>query len=329
MKVFYCDEFVLPLPSGHRFPMDKYRLLREHLLVERIVEPDWLEVPPPATDEQILRVHTADYLGRVVGGALGPAEVRRLGFPWSPQLVERSRRSVGGTIGAARAALSSGAAVNLAGGTHHATAERGAGFCVLNDVAIAARELQAHGLARRVLVVDCDVHQGDGTAAIFRDDPSVFSFSIHGCNNYPYHKEPGDLDVALEDGSGDEEYLRRLGAGLDESMSRSRPDVAFYIAGADPLASDRWGRLALSHDGLARRDGLVLRRLGLAGVPVAVVMGGGYAPDVTDIVAAHAQTVRLASDLATRSVPIHHAQRQETQAPHDSPVGGRESGGSR
>ncbi len=300
MRVFYCDQFVLPLPEGHRFPMAKYRLLRERLVDEAVVARDSLHVPEPAGDEQILRVHSRRYLELLLAGQLGSAAMRRIGFPWSLEMIERSRRSVGGTIGAARAALEEGASVNLAGGTHHATADAGAGFCVLNDVAIAARELQADGAVQRVLVVDCDVHQGDGTALVFADDPTVFTFSIHGRNNYPYRKRSSDLDVALDDGTADEEYLRALEPGLIAAIEASRPEIAFYIAGADPFVEDRWGRMALTLDGLGRRDDMVFEHLEAARVPVAVVMGGGYAPDVSRIVTIHARTVARAARSASR-----------------------------
>jgi len=197
VKAFYCDHFVLPLPEGHRFPMEKYSRLRERVLAAGVVAPEELIVPHAATDEEILRAHDAEYLRRVVAGELDRAEARRIGFPWSPAMVERSRRSAGGTIEACRAALEEGAAVNLAGGTHHAFRDRGEGYCVFNDAASASRAMQAEGRVERVVVIDCDVHQGNGTASIFEDDPTVFTFSIHGRNNFPFHKERSDLDVEL------------------------------------------------------------------------------------------------------------------------------------
>lgn len=200
MKIFYCDHFVLPLPEHHRFPMSKYRLLREAVLAEDFGSAELLE-PTAATDVEILRVHDPDYLERVKAGQLSRRDELRIGFPWSPQLVERSRRSAGGTLGACRAALAGGVAVNLAGGTHHAFYDHGAGFCVLNDAAIAARAMQAEARAERILIVDCDVHQGDGTAAIFEHDPSVFTLSVHGRRNFPFQKQHSDLDIALEDGT--------------------------------------------------------------------------------------------------------------------------------
>jgi acetoin utilization deacetylase AcuC-like enzyme len=292
MDIFYNDHFVLPLPPEHRFPMDKYRLLRERVQAE-LVPPARLLEPEPATDEQILRCHTPDYLEKVKQGCLDAKEVRRLGFPWSPHLVERSRRSVGGTISACRSALESGRSVNLAGGTHHAFADHGEGYCVLNDAAIAARVMQAEGRAQRVLIVDCDVHQGNGTAAIFADDPSVFTFSIHGARNFPFHKPPSDLDVALPDGIDDDCYLAELEPGLDAAMHLARADLVIYLAGADPYAQDRLGRMCLTKAGLAQRDQMVFASCAQQGLPVAVAMAGGYAPDVHDIVDIHFQTVRL------------------------------------
>ncbi|HEX6900035.1 MAG TPA: histone deacetylase [Thermoanaerobaculia bacterium] len=295
MKAFYADHFVLPLPEGHRFPMEKYRLLRERVVAEGVVAPEDLIVPHAATDEEILRAHDPEYLRRVQGGEMERAEMRRIGFPWSPAMVERSRRSAGGTIEASRAALEDGAAVNLAGGTHHAFRDRGEGYCVFNDAAIAARLLQAEGSARRIVVIDCDVHQGNGTASIFRDDQTVFTFSIHGRNNFPFHKEVSDLDVELEDGTADEAYLAALEAGLDRALAAARADFAIYVSGADPHERDRLGRLKVSRAGLLARDRLVLRRCGRLALPVAVVMAGGYNVDVAETVAVHLQTVREAS----------------------------------
>jgi acetoin utilization deacetylase AcuC-like enzyme len=290
MRIFYCDHFVLPLPDGHRFPMEKYRLLRERVAADG--EGD-LTVPDAATDEELLRVHDAGYLGRVVEGRLTRDEVRGIGFPWSPGLVERSRRSVGGTLGAARHALRDGVSVNLAGGTHHAYADRGEGFCVFNDVAVAARALQAEGRARRLAVLDLDVHQGNGTAAIFRHDDSVFTLSVHGAHNYPFRKERSDRDVGLPDGAGDEPFLEAVEQGVAQALATA-PELAFYIAGADPYEGDRLGRLAVTRRGLAERDRLVFDRCAAAGVPVAVVMSGGYAERVEDTVEIHLQSVRTA-----------------------------------
>lgn len=291
MKAFYSDQFVLPLPTGHRFPMSKYARLREHLTGDTGLE---LRVPAAATDAELLRVHAPAYVRAVVDGSLPREAVRRIGFPWSPELVERSRRSVGGTIGAARSALEDGRGANLAGGTHHAYADRGEGFCVFNDVAVAARTLQSEGRVRRVAVVDLDVHQGNGTAAIFARDPSVLTTSVHGASNYPFRKEASDVDVALDDGASDEPYLDAVSRVLDRAIAH-RPDLIFYVAGADAYEGDKLGRLAVTAEGLAERDRSVFAAAESAGCPVAVVMAGGYAPDVDRIVEIHAHTVREAA----------------------------------
>lgn len=270
--------------------MSKYARLRERVAAG--LPGCALRVPAAATDRQLLRVHTAAYLDAVKRG-LEPAAVRRLGFPWSPQLVERSRRSVGGTIGAARAALGDGVGVNLAGGTHHAFADAGEGFCVFNDIAVAVRTLQAEGAARRLAVLDLDVHQGNGTAALFRDDDDVFTASVHGANNYPFRKQPGDLDVELPDATADRGFLEAVDRAVTATLGFG-PDLLFYLAGADPFEGDRLGRLAVTQPGLAERDRRVLAAAATAGVPVAVVMGGGYARDVADTVAIHLGTVRTA-----------------------------------
>jgi acetoin utilization deacetylase AcuC-like enzyme len=298
MKIFYCDHFVLPLPPGHRFPIQKYVLLRERVMAAGLIPPQNLTVPEPATDQQILRVHNEDYLQRVKSGCLTPKEMRRIGFPWSPQLVERSRRSVGGTLSTSRAALLDGIAANLAGGTHHAFPGHGQGYCVFNDSAIAARAMQAEGKAGRVVIIDCDVHQGDGTATIFKDDPTVFTFSIHAARNFPFHKVQSDLDIELEDGTGDEGYLEALQGGVKSALALARADLVIYLAGADPYAGDRLGRLALSKAGLAARDRMVLEVCRRAGIPVAIVMAGGYARQVQDTVDIHFQTVRIAAGMA-------------------------------
>lgn len=297
VHLFYSDLFVLPLPSHHRFPMGKYARLRERLLAAGDFAPGDFGVPAGVSDAEITRVHCPEYLRRVVAGELTPAELRAIGFPWSERMVERSRRSSGATLAAARTALSRGWAANLAGGTHHAFRDRGEGFCVFNDAAIAARALQAEAGLQRIAVVDCDVHQGNGTASIFAGDESVFTFSIHGARNFPFRKESSDLDVELADGTGDDEYLWHLERGLDETLERSRPQLAFYLAGADPYEDDRLGRLKLTRAGLARRDEHVLRVLAARGIPVAIAMAGGYARDIDDTVAIHANTLRAARDI--------------------------------
>jgi acetoin utilization deacetylase AcuC-like enzyme len=241
-----------------------------------------------------LRAHDGEYIRRLFNGNLTAKEIRRVGLPWSPQIVRRARYSVGATIAACRAALSEGVAVNLGGGTHHAFYDRGQGFCWLNDSVIAARAMQAEGLAENILIVDCDVHQGDGTAAITKDDPSIFTFSIHGRNNFPYHKETSDLDIELEDATDDRTYLDALKNGLTASLRRFKADLVIYLAGADPYRKDRYGRLSLTKVGLAQRDRIVLERLKVNGIPAAATMAGGYAPDIQDVVDIHLQTVEIA-----------------------------------
>ncbi len=298
MDVYYTDQFVLPLPPGHRFPMSKYSRLRRHVAGAGLVPRERLRVPHAATDEELGRAHHGEYVGRVQRGELTAREVRRIGFPWSPGMVERSRRSAGATIEAAGSALEDGIGVSLAGGTHHAFHDRGEGFCVFNDSVVAARALQATGRVRRVVVLDCDVHQGNGTAALCRDDPSIFTFSIHGEKNFPFSKERSDLDVPLPDGTPDDVYLDALSQGLDRALDGARPDLAIFLAGADAWEGDRWGRLGLTKAGLVERDRLVLGRCREAGLPVVVTMAGGYAPDVEDIVEIHFATVALAAELA-------------------------------
>lgn len=294
MKAFYSDTFVIPLPTGHKFPMEKYSRLRERLLLEGVLDAARLHIPDAATDLELHRAHDPAYVSRVVEGRLDPAEVRRIGFPWSEAMVERSRRSAGATLAACRAALEDGLGINLAGGTHHAFADRGEGFCVFNDAAVAARGMQAEGRAHRVVVLDCDVHQGNGTAAIFRDDDTVFTFSIHGAGNFPYRKENGDLDIALPDGTGDDAYLDALDRGLADSIERARADLAIYLSGADPHEGDRYGRLKLTKDGLEERDRRVFEACGRAGLPVALAMAGGYGREVEDTVDVHVATVKEA-----------------------------------
>jgi len=297
VQIFYTDQFVLPLPDGHRFPMEKYAMLRARVAAANLSGGEPLRVPERANDQEILLAHDAAYLQRVVSGTLAASEIRRIGFPWTAQMVERSRRSSGTTIETCRSALDEGVAVSLAGGTHHAFRDHGAGYCVFNDAAIAALVMQFEDRARRVLIVDCDVHQGDGTAAIFSDDPSVFTFSIHAGKNFPFRKGESDLDVALADSTGDELYLSLLEDGISHSFSASQPDLVIYLAGADPFEGDRLGRLSLSKRGLARRDQMLFSMCGDLGVPVAVVMAGGYAHHIEDTVDIHFNTVRAAASL--------------------------------
>ena len=298
MKAYYSDHFVLPLPEGHRFPMTKYARLRARVVAEGVVPAQDVLEAPAATWDELRLAHAAGYARAVADGSLPPDVLRCIGFPWSPAMVERSRRSAGATIAAAHAALEDGVAVNLAGGTHHAFADRGEGYCVFNDVAVAVRVLQREGRCQRLAVVDCDVHQGNGTAAIFRDDPSVFTFSMHGARNYPFRKETSDLDVELADGTGDADYLALLARHLPTVIAGHAPEIVFYLAGADPYEGDRLGRLALTMDGLRHRDGLVFAACRAARIPIVVVMSGGYAPEVDDIVAIHLATVRAAAATA-------------------------------
>jgi acetoin utilization deacetylase AcuC-like enzyme len=286
--------YAIPLPEGHRFPIAKYALLRDAVLAEGIVRDAHLHHPPRTPLDDVRRVHDAAYLERLTTGSMPAAEQRTLGFPWSPALVERSLRASGGTLAAAGHALEHGIAMNLAGGTHHAFATHGEGFCVLNDVVIAIRALRARGRIRRAAVVDLDVHQGNGTHALLAEDDDAFTFSMHGRRNYPFRKVAGRLDVELEDGTGDTEYLERLAGALPGVLAEARPDLVLYLAGADPHEGDSLGRLGLTFDGLMRRDALVLESARAVGVPVAIVIAGGYGRDIADTVRVHANTARVA-----------------------------------
>jgi len=297
LRAFHSDRFVFPLPPGHRFPLRKYRMLRERLLASGVLAPAEGEEAPLVDPDDLALVHETAYLRRVLAGALDPAEERRIGLPWSEALVARSRASVGGTLAAARHALAHGLGGNLAGGTHHAFAGAGAGYCVFNDIAVAIRALQREGRIRRALVVDLDVHQGDGTAAIFAGDGDVFTFSMHGARNFPFRKMRSHLDVELEDGTGDEAYLALLRDHLPLVIERAQPEIVFYQAGVDPLAADRLGRMRLSFEGLAARDAFVLGMAKRAGVPVVLTMGGGYAEPIEHTVEAHVGTWREARRL--------------------------------
>jgi len=289
MDAFYADHFVLPLPQGHRFPMSKYRLLRDGVSGAIGLN---LKEAPPATDTQLLLAHDPVYVQKVVQGTLEPKEQREIGFPWTPEMVERSRRSVGATIAACESALTDGIAVNLAGGTHHAYRDKGSGFCVFNDAAVAARVMQRKlGSDWRVVIVDLDVHQGNGTAAIFRNDPTVFTLSLHGDKNFPFRKEPSDLDVPLADGVSDAVYLEALEDALDRMQQVFEPDMMIYLAGADPHEGDRLGRLKLTHAGMLARDGTVFDLVKKLNIPVAVTMAGGYGHNIETTVAVHRQTV--------------------------------------
>ena len=300
MKVYNYDSFTFPLPENHRFPVEKYASLSEFVLQHGILIPSDLHIPQPASLEQLGLVHTAEYIDKVMHGNLSEKEVRRLGLPWSTALVERARRSVGSSIAICRSALDEGLSASLGGGTHHAYPDHGEGFCMFNDVAIAARSMQVEGKAKRIVILDCDVHQGNGTAVIFQGKPDVFTFSIHGAKNFPFHKEISDLDIALEDGTEDEAYLDALTGGLEKVFTiheRFPFDLAIYLAGADPYLADRLGRMAVSKDGLAQRDQMVLERCTHSNLPVAITMSGGYAANISDVVEIHAQTIRTANGL--------------------------------
>lgn len=296
LKAFYSDTFVLPLPAHHRFPMAKYRLLYERALAEGVVLPEDMATAEPAAREDLARCHDDDYITRVFSGTLSEREQRRIGFPWSPELARRSVRTVGATLMACRQVLAhGGAAVNLAGGTHHACSDHGEGYCVFNDAAVAARAMQAEGRAKRIVILDLDVHQGNGTAQILQGDSSIFTFSIHGAKNFPFHKERSSLDIELPDDTRDELYLALAEEGTRRALSAAGADLAIYLAGADPFEKDRLGRMKVSKAGLAQRDGIVFGLCREAGLPVAVAMAGGYAPDVNDIVDIHLQTLREAA----------------------------------
>ena len=293
MHVYFAATHIQKLPDGHRFPMGKYELLRERLAAE--LPQLQLHLAQEASDGELALVHTPAYIEAVAQGTLSAAAQREIGFPWSSGMVERARRSVGATISAARTALQHGVAANLAGGTHHAYADKGSGFCVFNDVAVAARLLQAQvGHALQVAVIDLDVHQGNGTAHIFRNDPSVFTLSMHGAKNFPFRKESSDLDIELPDGCGDDEYLAQLQAALLALQQRCQPGLVFYLAGADPHEGDRLGRLKLSFDGLRQRDAIVLEWARRRRIPLAMAMAGGYGKDLADTVQVQMNSFALA-----------------------------------
>src|SRR4051794_38272823 len=283
VEVWSHDRWGIPLPAGHKFPISKYALLRERVS-DRVTVLESDAVPW----EWLAAVHDEVLLGRIRDGALSVREQRALGLPWSEVLVERGRRSVGGTLAAARRALAHGVGMNLGGGTHHAGLDFARGYCLFNDVAVTTARLRAEGAIRRVVVVDCDVHQGDGTADILGPDPDAFTLSLHGARNYPFVRIPSDLDLDLPSGMGDDDYLGALDGALDTALDGDY-DLAFYLAGADPWEGDRLGRLSLSKAGLRARDELVLTRL--RGIPTTVVLAGGYAPDVTDTVDINAATL--------------------------------------
>jgi acetoin utilization deacetylase AcuC-like enzyme len=291
MLVFYSPRYYADIGDTHIFPIRKFELVRDKLIAEGTLHPGELEEPAPADVANVLLVHTEDYVTRLCNGTLTDKEIRRLGLPWSESLVRRSFYAVGGTIAAALNSIATGYSSNLAGGTHHSFPDRGEGFCVLNDVAIAIRTLRSRGLIQRAAIVDCDVHQGNGTATIFESDKDTFTFSMHGANNYPLFKARSSLDVQLPDGTTDEEYLGVLSQNLPIAFEH-KPEIVFYLAGADPFAGDKLGKLSLSMTGLRLRDELVLRECYEHEVPVTTVMSGGYGKQIDDTVEIHCNTIR-------------------------------------
>jgi acetoin utilization deacetylase AcuC-like enzyme len=290
-SIYYSPYYYADIGEGHVFPIRKFELVRDRLIAEGTLSEWEIFGPDTAAAEDLLLVHTDDYISRLRSGELTAKEIRKLGLPWSQSLVRRSFHAISGTIEAARHCIVSGIASNLAGGTHHAYPDRGEGFCVLNDVAVAIKVLQREALAERFLIVDLDVHQGDGTAFIFRDSPEVFTFSMHGAKNYPLFKQTSSLDIELPDKTGDNEYLDTLEHAL-ERVIMHHPDVIFYLAGADPYQKDKLGRLGLTIGGLRRRDEMVLRFARDAGVPIVTTMSGGYAAEIDDTVEIHCNTIR-------------------------------------
>ena len=303
LHVWSSSRYTFPLPEGHRFPIEKYALLREAVVARGLVQAERVHEPRRVAVDDLLLVHTPDYVERFTHGRLTREEERRLGFPWSPALVERSYRAAGGTCEAAAHAVEQGIAMNLAGGTHHAFPSHGEGFCVFNDVAIAIRMLQRQRRIDRAAVVDLDVHQGNGTHAVFAGDERVFTFSMHGGRNYPFRKVAGDVDIELNDGTGDEEYLELLAGALPKVLAKARPDLVLYLAGADPHERDRLGRLALTPIGLARRDGMVIEQCREVGIPIAVTIAGGYGDPLAATIETHVTTVAIAARAAA-GVPV-------------------------
>lgn len=298
LHVWTSARYTFPLPADHRFPIAKYAMLRDRVVADGIVSPECVHEPPRISREDLLLVHTADYVDRFTRGELSRDEIRRLGFPWSDALVERSYRAASGTVEAAAFALEAGVAMNLAGGTHHAFPSHGEGFCVFNDVAIAIRALMRDGRIERAAIIDLDVHQGNGTHAVFAGDDRVFTFSMHGRRNYPFHKVAGRLDLELDDGTRDDEYLSLLTEALPRVIAASRPDLVVYLAGADPHECDRLGRLSLTFDGLVARDRLVLDACRDASIPAAIAIAGGYSDPIDRSVQVHVNTARIAAHYA-------------------------------
>lgn len=298
MRASYSRGYYAPLPDDHIFPMKKFPGLHKYLTEQEIIYPDNIVEPSPASVANLLTVHSLEYINRILNGTLDRKQERRLGLPWSKMLALRSRLAVQGTINAGLMALEDGMAGNLAGGTHHAMPGYGEGFCVFNDVAVAIKVLRQSMWARKILVIDCDVHQGNGTAEIFKNNPDVFTFSLHGARNYPFTKPPSSLDIGLPDKTGDRIYLSTLGDAMDDIFNQFDPDLAFYLGGIDPLESDYFGRLALSPAGLQYRDELVIKKVVGRNVPLVLLLSGGYAPTVEKTVLAHARMYKAAQKFA-------------------------------
>ena len=297
LPIAYDPCYAHPLPEGHRFPMLKYELIPEQLLHEGVITPQHLFAPGLCPDDVIQKTHTTAYLEKLKNQTLSASEQRRIGFPQSPELTHREMCIAQGTLDCCVIAQTTGVALNVAGGTHHAFADHGEGFCLLNDFAIAASERITTGKVRQILIIDLDVHQGNGTAKIFEREPRVFTFSMHGAHNYPFHKETSDLDIPLEKGTSGKVYLGLLDTHLTRLLQTVRPDLVLYLSGVDVLGTDRYGHLDLSIEACAERDRMVFGKLHTAAIPCAVSMGGGYSPDIRTIVEAHCNTIRIAKDV--------------------------------
>ncbi|HAK13034.1 MAG TPA: histone deacetylase [Chitinophagaceae bacterium] len=297
VKIAYDSIYAHPLPEGHRFPMLKYELIPEQLLHEGTITRENIFSPTPCALETVLWTHDAEYVDKLLQQTLSASEQRKIGFPQSPELTQRELIITQGTIDCCHYAMQFGAALNVAGGTHHAFADRGEGFCLLNDFGVAAKYLLKKQLAQQILIIDLDVHQGNGTASLFAQEPRVFTFSMHGAHNYPFHKEQSDLDIPLPDGIEDEAYLHLLQENLTQLFNQVKPDFVFYLSGVDILSTDKFGKLKISMEGCKQRDGMVFQFCKKYKTPVVVAMGGGYSPDVRDIVEAHCNTFRLANTI--------------------------------
>ena len=297
LKIAYSPIYKYELPEGHRFPMEKYELIPEQLLYEGTISPEHFFHPTALADDEILLTHTAEYLHKLNTQSLSAKEIRAIGFPMSEQLISRGKHIANGTLQCAKYAIQYGISMNIAGGTHHSYADHGEGFCIFNDIAIASNILLHDGAVSKILIVDLDVHQGNGTAKIFENEPRVFTFSMHGAKNYPGRKEKSDLDIGLADGTEDSTYLAILKDTLPSLLKKVKPEMVFYLSGVDILATDKLGRLSVSIDGCKERDRYVLQTCREQGLPVCVSMGGGYSPNIKDIITAHANTFRVAAEM--------------------------------